>query len=458
MSYYQGGGATGGSPTAQDRLTGNEVFPFDNPVAGATGQNPSTGVGNIAIVGQSVADPTNWRNLFRGGDFSINPFARSTTPTTISATVTTTPTYYADGFVFWGGASRQMTAQGVAITPATTGVPAQFSRSLQIASAAAQTGAVPVGVGQILETAVATRLQGQVVTLSFWALAGAGFSGAGSALVVSGLAGTGTDQGSGTSLTSQFSGGITATAGATSWTNAVSLLPTPAQLLARSVITPVNPSAQANQNPQPTTWAQSQGAFQNGISVPITTSWARYSVSFNVPTTQAAAAITEVGFFIGYKTVGTTGTTDNFSLAGVQLEIDPAASPFEFIDPVSEALRCYRHAYQLPVTAVAGTQVATLQGISATAGNVVVNFPTPMRAIPTFVATGSTTAKNLTTGGATGTTLTLSNTGQGTNPPTSSTIVGIAGATGASTAAAGAVVAVVTGGADTSVNLWQCEL
>jgi hypothetical protein len=458
MTLGAGGGVTGGLPVNAAGLTGNETFNFDNPIAAATGQNPSTGAVNINILGQSVSDPTNFRNLFRGGDFSINPFARANTPTTISGNITTTPTYQADGFVGWGGTSRQMTMQGVAIAPSTAGVPAQFSRALAFASTAAQTGAVPVAIGQILETAIATRLQGQTVTLSFWAQALAGFSGIGSNLVVSGLAGTGTDQGSGSALTSQFSGGITATAAATSWTNAVSLIPTPLQLAARSVVTPVNPSAQSLVNPQPALWAQSQGAFQNGVNVPISTTWARYSVTFTVPTLQAGAAITEVGFALGWKTVGTTGITDGINLAGVQLEVDPVASPFEFIDPASEALRCARHALALPLVAAAGVQLGLMYGISTTAGNLYQQFPVPMRAIPTFIATGTTTAVNLTTAGATGSALTFSNTGQGTNPPTQGKNCGYIGITGATTVAAGSATAVVTGASDPSVALWQCEL
>jgi hypothetical protein len=311
-----------------------------------------------------------------------------------------------------------------------------------------------VAIGQILETAIATRLQGQQVTLSFWALAGAGFSGANSSVIVAGLAGTGSDQGAGTSLTSQFSGGITATAAATSWTNAVSLLPTPAQLLARSVVTPVNPSAQLNANPQPTLWAQSQGAFQNGVAVPISTSWARYSVTFNVPVLQAAAAITEVGFAIGWKTVGTTGITDNISLAGVQVEIDPAASPFEFISPEAEFLRCARHLIQINEPASLVLTPVWGQNTTTTAANITYPFPVPMRAIPaTSVTSGSFT--NTAVGG-TPAAATLAATAQG-GALTSSTTMGVAGISSGATTIAGGFTNLVGGGGAGKIA-WSCEL
>ena len=133
----------------------------------------------------------NFRNLIDGGDFSINPFQRNIPGLAAGGVIATpigaTPTYFADRFFAAGGASSAILMAAVA-----DGSIAGFNQSLKISRQAGNASSATINVGQALETLDSLRCQGQTVTLSFWAKAGANYSGG--ALTVQVIAGGGVNQ------------------------------------------------------------------------------------------------------------------------------------------------------------------------------------------------------------------------------------------------------------------------
>ena len=133
----------------------------------------------------------NFRNLIDGGDFSINPFQRNIPGLASGGVITTpivaTPTYFADRFFACGGASSAI------LIAAAPDVSVQgFSQSLKISRQSGNSNTAAINVGQVIETFNSLRCQGQTVTLSFWARAGATFSGG--ALNVQLVEGSGVNQ------------------------------------------------------------------------------------------------------------------------------------------------------------------------------------------------------------------------------------------------------------------------
>src|SRR5215472_3671811 len=174
-----------------------------------TGTMSVSGTATLAapagVGGSQLAFP---RNIVDGGDFTTNPWQRGTSFTAIASTLT----YTADRFFAVGGAASSISVSQVTGVTAVPG----FSQALQFGRAAANANTVVITLGQIVETLDAIRAQGQTVTLSFWALAGANWSPASGNLNVQLVSGTGTNQSA-------------ASAVAGTWTGFSSLTLTPAQ-------------------------------------------------------------------------------------------------------------------------------------------------------------------------------------------------------------------------------------
>jgi hypothetical protein len=126
-----------------------------------------------------------------------------------------------------------------------------------------------MGISQALETASSIPLQGRTITLSFWARAGANYSTTNNTLSIRINSGTGTNQ----AASAQFGG----------WT----------------------------------------GYAESAPDVQITTSWARYSGTFNVPSNA-----TQIGVRIFSVLSGTAGAADFFEVTGVQLELGSTPTAF----------------------------------------------------------------------------------------------------------------------------------
>jgi len=142
---------------------------------------------NLAIDGLITAPSfhTNFKNVLDGGDFSINPWQRGTSFSSIANTVT----YGADRWFAVGGASSSIAMSQQANTDV-----AGFNLALQWGRANANANTAPINLGQVIETADAIRLQGQTVTLSFYVKCGASFLASSPTFNVQLVSGTGTNQ------------------------------------------------------------------------------------------------------------------------------------------------------------------------------------------------------------------------------------------------------------------------
>jgi hypothetical protein len=129
-----------------------------------------------------------------------------------------------------------------------------------------QTGTGQMSFIQGLETVNSIPFAGKIVTLSFYARAGANFSPTSSTFNFMIYTGTGTDQ-----FPTSYTGGAT--------------------------------------------------AFVSTVN--LTTTWTRYTVSGTIPTTA-----TEIGVYAYWSATGTAGTNDYVEITGVQLEVGSVATPF----------------------------------------------------------------------------------------------------------------------------------
>lgn len=166
-------------------------------------------------------------------------------------------------------------------------VPAGFAYSLALGRQSGNTATAQQFICQCVESANILGLAGQQVTLSFYALRGANYSGGNLSVILS--TGTTADQSSAT-----FSGG-------------------------------------------PCTGYTGNTAVINTTQA-ITTSWVRYTFTGTVPSNALS-----LGIGIGYTPSGTAGADDNVYITGVQLEAGSVATPFERRSYSTEFDMCRRY-------------------------------------------------------------------------------------------------------------------
>ena len=197
-------------------------------------------------------------------------------------------------------------------------------------------GSTTTSYSQILYNAESKNsypLAGQTVTLSFWAKAGANFSGASNNINVGVESGTGTDQ---NQYYSYFTGATL----------------------------PVNTTAT------------------------LTTSWQRFTYTCAMPSNSTQFAV-----FFNYVPTGTAGANDYFDITGVQLEIAPQATPFSRAGGSigGELALCQRYYYSINGT---GTTGGSPSGVaySSNWAMLYATVPVTMRTNPsiTWTAYGST--------------------------------------------------------------------
>jgi hypothetical protein len=187
-----------------------------------------------------------------------------------------------------------------------------------------------IALSQDIETSNSIRFVGQSVTLSFYARAGANFSAASSALPVSVVTGTGTDQ----SLSTGYTGQATAFSG----------------------------------------------------TATLTTTWQRFTFTGSI-----GATATQIGIQPYYTPVGTAGTNDYFEITGVQLEVGSTATPFSRAGGSiqGELAACQRY-YQVIGGVASGFPILTAYNSAATQTNrSPVMFPVQMRTAPTITKNGT---------------------------------------------------------------------
>ena len=217
------------------------------------------------------------------------------------------------------------TANGIANQVASGLTGFQYAIKMGRNSGATTTGVVQ-GV-QPFETANSVDLQGQVVTFSFYAKAGANFSAASNNITYAVYTGTGTDQ----SAASQAAG---------AWT---------------------------------------------GILVPIlgtqaiTTTWTRYSYTGTISSTA-----TQVGVGMYYTPTGTAGADDNLYITGVQLELGSVATTFSRNATTlqGELAACQRYYFRSVAGSIYGG-LAAGQCIGTTSAAICLVHPVTMRIVPT---------------------------------------------------------------------------
>jgi hypothetical protein len=286
----------------------------------------------------------NFRNLIDGGDFSINPFQRNipglASGGVISSPIAATPTYFADRFFAAGGAGSAILMAAVADTSIVG-----FNQSLKISRQVGNTSASTISVGQVIETFDALRCQGQAVTLSFWAKAGAYYSGGPLNLQI--LSGTSNNQSAASLLASTWSG----------------------QSIALS-------------------------ATQT-----LTLGMTRYQFTGVVPVNASQLAM-----LLSFSPTGTAGADDSISINGVQLEIGASASPFERLDAQVVLELCQRYAWLQPEP-VAGVVIGAGANTGASSQLFYMATPVPMLKGPTVTVSAGAFKTNQ-AGVATATTIT----------------------------------------------------
>lgn len=283
---------------------------------------------DAGCIALAYSPSANFRNLLDGGDATTNPCQRNcvglATANQNTTAVANTPTWFMDRF-FGVGASTSAILMG----PVANTTVAGFNQWHSLQRKAGNTDTNPIYYGSIVEYLDVIRLQGQTITLSFWALAGANYSGG--ALAVKAYTGTGNND-------------------------------TAANMVAGAWAGAANPLS---------------------TSQVITAGPVRYQFTFTVPTTATA-----LGFTVGYTPTGTAAAADVVLMNGFQLEIGASASPFEFRDAQIELEVCQRYTYLIAEPA---SNVIVAPGSTITANNQTFAIPTPvqmLRAPTVTLATG----------------------------------------------------------------------
>jgi hypothetical protein len=314
---------------------------------------------NAAVWELSSQNPNNFRNVIDGGDFQTNPWQRGNSIASISNAVA----YGPDRFFAIGGASSNITLAKAANTDV-----AGFTQACTFGRTSGNTDTAAINFGQVMESLDCYRMQGQQVTLSFWAKAGANYSGG--AVTVKLFSGTNTDDTAANMVAGSWAGSAT----------------------------PINSTFTPN------------------------TTMTRYQFTGTV-----AAAAKQLGSLLSYTPTGTAGAADNIILHGIQLEVGGCASPFEFRDAEVELALAQRYFFQINEPA-SGVIVAAGHNSGTNTQTFVMGLPTPMRANPTVnVTVGSFKANSSTAGVVAATGLTASGTHTTSQIGLTSTGTGTAG-------------------------------
>ena len=309
------GATTSGAPTTGTFAVGDYVVDqtgamYVCTVAGTPGTWQLSGVSvNENIAGKNFVINGGMDIWQRGTSFTN---AGSTTANTADRWVA-----YRGGFSTGLSVSRQPTSD-------TTNLPfIQYCARVQRASGDTQTAFL--GFQTTLETSNSIPMAGKIVTLSFWARAGANFSSTSNQLNASVVYGTGTDQNY-----------ITGFTGFTQIVN---------------------------------------------VNVTLTSTWKLYSFTGTV-----GSIATQLAISFGETPTGTAGANDYFDITGVQLEIAPQATPFSRAGGSigGELALCQRYFYKVYSSAATSIneKIAIGQATSGTTAIFQIPLPITMRLAP----------------------------------------------------------------------------
>ncbi len=387
-------------PAGPIALTGSELIPADTGLSG--GQPPQTVVIPSGLLGSAT-------NRLIGGDFDTNLAQRLNSTKGVSALAATTPTaaiITADRW--WVVAPVATVTTTIDSTVSSSTVAAlNNTKALRIARTSGDAGGV-VCVGQTLDTQAAAPLLGNNAVFSFWEKNGSTMSATNGQIVVN-IDYTTVADGAGTQATLGYAG-----------VNG-SLF---AQLDTGGTITGLTNATQGVTGLSPGTTGTVIAGLTSGYAaqIPASTTWTRYSVYANIPTTLTSSAtpVTEVNVSICFTPAAATSVaTDYIEIEGLQLEAASSAvtanlpagivSPkaFQRRDAATEHNLEYYYWYfnyenQALVTGVSGTSCldVTTSLLACT-----LSFPVQMRIVPSvkftdgfqaFSSTAYTTAQALT--------------------------------------------------------------
>jgi hypothetical protein len=316
---------------------------------------------NNAVTPQSMATFSAWRNYVDNGEFAVQQ--RGTAAT--AGGTTGAPVYVPDRWAV----STNVTS-GAGYGQIITGTPSPVTGSAQSFKVYRNSGALTQPVCTIHEvpTSESQDLQGQPVTLSFYAQALSGLA-ADNGNVINAyiIYGTGTDQGLGT-------------------------------LTASPAITPA--------------WTGINSSITAAYTLSAST-WNRYTLTGSIPTTA-----NEIGVEICFTPTATgAGSTDGFALADVQLEQGTTASAFEYRPYGIELAKYQRYYVQVADLAATYTFPSVCNVVTA---NTTVRcsyiLPVTMRATPTTTVSTATSFGIWLTAGTAGTCTTLAATASASTP------------------------------------------
>jgi hypothetical protein len=302
----------------------------------------------------------NSENDLIGGDFGYNLYQDGTSVSSI----TTATTYVADQWAAFSGTS---TTLGGAQETGAADIPLGYLASERITRSGS--GVVQSCVAQIVAVDNVVRYQGQTAEFDFHALAGSGFSAAGSNLSVLFVTGTGSGD------------------------------------------TMVNLGKTINSALTGTAWA---GAATSTVPVPISTVWGRYTAVAPIP-----ATATELAVALCWTPVGASPSSDYFEFTGAQLTPnsslasvagtagaalavnDTRAKSFARRPQAQETNLQLAYYWRQNEPASSNQIYGVCQGLaSTTAANCLMTFPVPMVKIPTFAFTAGTLQATANTAGA----------------------------------------------------------
>lgn len=293
--------------------TGLTVGALGTVFVGNSSVNCVANTSAVYLNGNAITAHQGMRNRLINGDFKIFQRNAAATTVTLNGVGYTGPDRF---FVYQNGTAQVQTTQ---VSSGLTG----FQYALRWGRPSTSTSTGVTVLGQAMETVNCYDLQGQTVTLSFWARAGSNFSSVSNALYVALYAGTGTDQSAANMTTG-------------SWT---------------SSSTPIS------------------------TTINLSTTWTRYTFTVTL-----GSSISQLGFYSNWTPSGTAGNDDYVYITGVQLEKGSVATPFETRLYGTELALCQRYfqIYYQPML----RGVATA---GAGAGRMGMTLPVVMRASPIAV-------------------------------------------------------------------------
>ena len=355
-----GDGAVGTSGTAS-LTTKGDIQTFDT----AANRLPVGSDGQTLVANSSQTTGLGWSPLGMAGKNRVINGAMNIAQRGTTYALTNAVAYGSvDRWAFY----QSGTANGIANQVASGLTGFQYAIKMGRNSGATTTGVVQ-GV-QPFETANSVDLQGQVVTFSFYAKAGANFSAASNNITYAVYTGTGTDQ----SAISQAAG---------SWTG---------------ILTPIL-GTQA-----------------------ITTTWTRYSYTGTI-----ASTATQVGVGMYYTPTGTAGADDNLYITGVQLELGSVATTFSRNATTlqGELAACQRY-YWRQTAPEGSTSFGSGAAYGTTAMGATIKLPVTMRTKPSSIDFSALAVNDIVNAGINITTVAFASSQNGLD----SLILNITGGTG----------------------------